>query len=183
MKKKRVERCKKLLQRFTVARARNIVFADGKLFTLNPVFNSQNERILGDSLADATAKSRLHESAKKPQSVILWGGVTSSGKTALVFAEAVLKINAAIYKDILGNVLKPTSAQGEDGPGLVCRTSSHTEIGPLVLRAITRWTIPCGPSWRERDEIDETYLRATCEAFVGRLKNCVKAKGDHFKNR
>ncbi|VDL67017.1 unnamed protein product [Nippostrongylus brasiliensis] len=25
-------------------------------------------------------------------------------------------------------------------------------------------------SW---DEIDETYLRATCEAFVGRLKNCT----------
>ncbi|VDL77497.1 unnamed protein product [Nippostrongylus brasiliensis] len=35
-------------------------------------------------------------------------------------------------------------------------------------------------SW---DEVDETDLRATCEAVVGRLKNCVKAKSDHFENR
>ncbi|VDO78852.1 unnamed protein product [Heligmosomoides polygyrus] len=107
MKKRRLERCKRLLQRFTVARARSIVFSGEKILTLNPTFNSQNERIIGDSLADATAKGRLQESAKKPQSIVVWGEVASSGKTPLVFVEAGVKINAAVYKNILEKDLKP----------------------------------------------------------------------------
>ncbi|VDO27839.1 unnamed protein product [Heligmosomoides polygyrus] len=63
--------------------------------------------IIGGSLADATAEGRLQESAKKPQSIMVWGEVTSSEKTPLVFVEASLKINAAAYKDILEKVLKP----------------------------------------------------------------------------
>ncbi|VDL73182.1 unnamed protein product [Nippostrongylus brasiliensis] len=53
----------------------------------------------------------------------------------------------------------------------VCSTR-HPNLDSLKEALLKSW-----------DEIDETYLRATCEAFVGRLKNCVKAKGDHFKNR
>ncbi|VDP00019.1 unnamed protein product [Heligmosomoides polygyrus] len=94
-------RCKRLLQGFTVARTRDILFSDEKILTLNPVFNSQNEGITGDSLADATAKRWVQESAKQPHSIVVWGGVTSSGKTLTVFVEAGVKINAAVHKDIL----------------------------------------------------------------------------------
>ncbi|VDP42292.1 unnamed protein product [Heligmosomoides polygyrus] len=115
MKKRKLERCKRLLQRFTVAHARDFVFTDQKIFTLNPVFNSQNMRIIEDSLADATAKGRLQERENEPQSVMVWGGVTPSGKTLLVFIEAGVKINAAICTDILEKVLNrgPTPALKE----------------------------------------------------------------------
>ncbi|VDP23501.1 unnamed protein product [Heligmosomoides polygyrus] len=105
MKKSRLERCTRLLQRFTVARARDFVFSDEKIFTLSLAFNSQNERIIGDSLADGTAKGRFQESANEAQSVMVWGGVRSSGKTPLVFVEAGVKINAAVHTDILEKVL------------------------------------------------------------------------------
>ncbi|VDO61097.1 unnamed protein product [Heligmosomoides polygyrus] len=83
---------------------------------LNPVFESQNERTTGDSLADDTAKGRLQESAKQPHSIVVWGGVTSSGKTSLVFVEAGVKINAAVCKDILEEVLKPWADSTSEKP-------------------------------------------------------------------
>ncbi|VDO19836.1 unnamed protein product [Heligmosomoides polygyrus] len=221
MKKRRLERCKGLLQRLTVACARSLVFSDEKIFTLHRAFNSQNERIIGDSLADATAKGRLQEGAKRPQSVMVWG-VTSSGKT-LVFVEAGVKVNAAVYKDILEKELKPWAdshfeeaywcfqedsapahkAQvvqewcAEQLPDVITHDlwpSSSPYLNPMDYSACaalekkacsTRH--PNLDSLKEallksRNEIDEPYLRATCEAFVERLKDCVEAEGDHFEN-
>ncbi|VDO82079.1 unnamed protein product [Heligmosomoides polygyrus] len=200
MKKRRLERSKRLLQRFTVARAREIVFSDEKIFPLNPIFNVQSERISGDSPADATAKGRLQESAKKPQSImpadaIAKGRLQESAKkerlqerkSALIFLEAGLKINAAVCKEVPEKVLKPrhTSKVVQDWcdeqlPDFI----AHDEWPP-VLRILTRWITLYSSreallkSW---DEIDESYLQASCEAFVELLKDCVEAEGDHFGN-
>ncbi|VDP32996.1 unnamed protein product [Heligmosomoides polygyrus] len=31
------------------------------------------------------------------------------------------------------------------------------------------------------NDLDEDYLRATCDAFVTRLSNCIRAKPGHFE--
>jgi hypothetical protein len=43
-----------------------------------------------------------------PQSVMVWAGITATGKTPLVFVERGVKINAAVYQEqILNKVVKP----------------------------------------------------------------------------
>lgn len=45
-----------------------------------------------------------------PKSVMVWAGITSSGKTPLVFVERGVKINANVYQErILRDVVKPWS--------------------------------------------------------------------------
>ena len=56
-KKKRLERCKAMLSRFTHGRHNQILFSDEKVFTVQHILNKQNHRIL------ATDKSTLPESS------------------------------------------------------------------------------------------------------------------------
>ena len=107
-KSKRLERCKAMLSRFTNGRHKQILFSDEKLFTVQQVLNKQNHRIL------ATDKSTLPESTfrvsrtQKPASVMVWAGVTATGRTPLIFIPQGVKINQSVYREsILENVLKP----------------------------------------------------------------------------
>ena len=59
-KKKRLERCKAMLSRFTHGRHNQILFPDEKVFTVQHILNKQNHRIL------ATDKSTLPESTFEP---------------------------------------------------------------------------------------------------------------------
>ena len=91
--------------RFTHDRHNQILFSDEKVFTVQHFLNKQKHRIL------ATDKNTLPESTfrisrtQKPVSVMVWAGVTASGRTQLAF---MVKVNQLVYREtILEKVLKP----------------------------------------------------------------------------
>ncbi|GFV18897.1 uncharacterized protein TNCV_4757821 [Trichonephila clavipes] len=68
---------------------------DEKLFTVQQVHNSQNDRLL---CVDASSTSVIVKHRQYPNSVKVWGGIRSSGKTPLVFVEDSVKINQKVYR-------------------------------------------------------------------------------------
>ncbi|VDO97709.1 unnamed protein product [Heligmosomoides polygyrus] len=148
---------------------------------------------------EAKGVAMLTENAKKLQFMV-WGGVTYSKKTPLVFVEAGVKINAAVYKDVLENVLKPRTTHkakvvqdwcAEQLLGLITHDewpSSSPDLNPMDYSV---WAVlekkACSTRQpnlnsleeallKSRNEIDEPYLLATCEAFVERLKAVWRLK-------
>ena len=107
-KQKRLLRSKAMLLRFTGGLHKQIVFSDEKLFTIEQSLNKQNDRILALS-KDALPQDTFRVfRTQKPMSVMVWAGVTSTGRTPLVFVPQGVKINQSVYRDdILEKVLKP----------------------------------------------------------------------------
>lgn len=111
-KKNRFEKSRILLQRFSSARHREILFTDEKLFTVEQAFNKQNCRILAQSTEEASKKGRYVSRRGHALSVMVWAGITANGKTPLVFVPKGVKINAQTYlDDILKKVVEPWASQ------------------------------------------------------------------------
>ncbi|EYC04911.1 hypothetical protein Y032_0085g1858 [Ancylostoma ceylanicum] len=108
MRKNRKKLCKQLLKRFAQSRFRTIVFTDEKLFTVDQVANAQNDRVLCRSITRANRKGRIVAKTAHPQCLMVWGDITSNGRTSLVFMNGGVKICRNVYKKkILEDVLKP----------------------------------------------------------------------------
>ena len=75
IRQKRTVRSKGLLVRHAVNGADNILFSDGKLFTIEEAVNSQNDRIIASSVSATTEKVRCIYRIKKPLSVMVCAGV------------------------------------------------------------------------------------------------------------
>ena len=66
---------------------------DEKIFTIQAIHNSQNDRIWIESKDSVPFERRTSFRRQKPASVMVWAGVTSTGlKTPLIFIEAGVKI-------------------------------------------------------------------------------------------
>ncbi|XGW24168.1 hypothetical protein V3C99_005958 [Haemonchus contortus] len=106
MKASRLEKCKKMKK--TLARGENlgrILFTGEKIFTVEPFRNPQKQRIL---LPKGWPREVMVERSRFPRSVMVWAGISSLGKTKLVFVEKGVKINAEIYrKQILEDAAIP----------------------------------------------------------------------------
>lgn len=223
MKAQRLQRCKKLLKRFANGTHRAIVFSDEKVFTLDPVVNRQNDRILSQNIGTAIRDGKLAGKTAHPASVMVWGAITSNGKSPLVFVESGVKIKKDEYqKTILEDVLKPWANahfgnnrwcfQQDSAPAHKARTtqqwckrelpdfiahedwpSNSPDLNPLDFSV---WSVieskVCSTRHASLDslkaslieawnEMSEDYLRATCDAFVSRLRTCVHKKGGHFE--
>ena len=107
-KQKMLERSKIMLSRFADGLHKQFLFSDEKLFTVEQIVNKQNDRIL------AVDRNALHPAVfqvyrtQKPASVTVWAGITSYGRTPLVFIPQEVKINQIVYREsILEAVLKP----------------------------------------------------------------------------
>lgn len=119
-KKKRLDRSRALLERFSRNKHRRIVFSDEKLFdieqvccflmfsSLLKVFNHQNDRIWSDDAPEPD--QRVVERAQKPGSVMVWGAIHATGKPPLVFVEAGVKIDQEVYSDMLREHFFPWAA-------------------------------------------------------------------------
>ncbi|GFX43820.1 uncharacterized protein TNCV_4110991 [Trichonephila clavipes] len=81
------------------------LFNDEKLFTIQQILNSQNDRIWsGDNSSTSTVVGR-HQYRK---SVMVWCGIIASGKTPLSFMVEGVKINHKVYRrDIIEAVVLP----------------------------------------------------------------------------
>ncbi|KAI1712059.1 helix-turn-helix domain-containing protein [Ditylenchus destructor] len=78
-KRKRLERCKALLRRFTKRRHREVLFSDESYFQLEEGFNKQNTRIIATSLEEANAAGRLVPKSQFPKTLMVWGGISDWG--------------------------------------------------------------------------------------------------------
>ncbi|XP_065658990.1 uncharacterized protein LOC136083515 [Hydra vulgaris] len=102
LKKVRMERCKLLVKRFSSARQSGIVFTNECLFNVEAFLNHQNNRILPRSIGDANMKGRIASPSGHPQSVMIFGVITSDGKTPLVLVDYGVKIKSQYYlNDVL----------------------------------------------------------------------------------
>lgn len=105
----RLQRCRQLLRRAAPLSWNRIVFTDEKLFTVEQAHNRQNDRIWS---VNAPGTSAVVEHRQYPQSVMVWAGICSTGKTPLVFVDRGVKINQEVYRrDILEAVVLPWTHQ------------------------------------------------------------------------
>ena len=70
---KGLERCKALLQRFAPGSEEQILFSDEKIFTVEEVTNSQNDRILSKRSRNILRRLNNIDRVQKPLSVMVWG--------------------------------------------------------------------------------------------------------------
>lgn len=112
----RLQKARKMLRLVGAGRLQKVLFTDEKIFTVERAHNPQNDRQLlkkhGRNYYTAKIITRRHF----PASVMVWGGICASGKTPLVFIDKKVKINAAVYQEIiLRNVLQPWVIKHFDG--------------------------------------------------------------------
>ena len=111
-KEKRLARCKGVLGRHAVENLDKILFSDEKLFTIQEATNAQNDRILANSPSKVPEKFRYVSRVQKPQSVMVWAGISKMGRTPLIFIPQGAKINSINYRElVLEPVLKNVSQE------------------------------------------------------------------------
>jgi inhibitor of nuclear factor kappa-B kinase subunit alpha len=104
----RLQRVKALKQRHASGELDNMVFSDEKLFTVQQSVNKQNDRVWAEGRSSIDSDHFRATCTQVPASVMVWAGVTATGRTPLVFVPQGVKINALIYKEkILEGCLKP----------------------------------------------------------------------------
>ena len=97
-----------MLARFTNGLHNQIVFPVEKLFTVEHYVNKQNDRILAMDKESLPPHSFRVSRTQKPTYVMVWAGVTSDGRTPLVFIPQGVKINQMVYREtIIESILKP----------------------------------------------------------------------------
>ena len=101
VKVKRLLRCKGELGRHATCGLENIMFSDEKIFTIHEVSNSQNDRIISPTTCSNKEMLRYVPRMQKPLSVMVWAGISASGRTPLVFVPSGVKINASTYRELI----------------------------------------------------------------------------------
>ncbi|QQP49028.1 Transposase, partial [Caligus rogercresseyi] len=129
---KRRERGRILLNKLKSGTQGPVFFTDEKLFTVQAVYNSQNDRILAKSSADILVKVRGVFRRQNPKSVMVWEGVMSDGKKSpLIFVPEGVKINKEVYLSMLNDQVLPWikaeygetffTFQQDSAPARVCK--------------------------------------------------------------
>lgn len=112
LKAARYQKCKALLRRFRRGAHLSILFSDEKVFTVGQKFNKQNTRILAKDISAANKNGRMVSKSAHPASVMVWAGVTSNGKTPLVFIDEGVKVNQQNYREqVLEAVVEPWASR------------------------------------------------------------------------
>ena len=100
----RLTRCKQLLKRYSDHAVDFIWFTDEKVFTVEPPFNSQNDRVY----APVGTKKRLIDPSRLlrtrstfSRSVMVSVAVSKMGMTELIFVDPGVKVNGQYYRDVL----------------------------------------------------------------------------------
>ena len=92
---------KALLRRVGPEIQENIILPDEKIFTIEEVIYSQNDRILAKTSHTIPEKDKFIDRVQKPLSVMVWGGISANSRTNLVFVPQGGKINGKIYLDLI----------------------------------------------------------------------------------
>uniref|UniRef100_A0A3P8TI71 Paired domain-containing protein n=1 Tax=Amphiprion percula TaxID=161767 RepID=A0A3P8TI71_AMPPE len=107
-KKKRLDRGKMMLQEIQSATDKVMVWSDEKMFTVQAVVNSQNDRVYAHSAQHLPEGCRTHFHRQNPAGVMVWAAVASDGsKSPLVFIQEGVKVNSQVYLQMLEEKVLP----------------------------------------------------------------------------
>ena len=134
-KAKRFERSRVLLDEIrNNTQLGEIVFSDEKVFTVEQAFNRKNDTIIAATAKDIPKSLKTVSRRQKPQSVMVWGAVSKTWKSPLIFVPERCKVNIEVS---VNNVLIPflTAARGHFGnrawtfqqDGATSHTSKRTQ--------------------------------------------------------
>ena len=99
---KRLKRARLLLHRLQDCTQPPVLWTDEKLFTVQGIHNTQNDRVWARNVKDIPEEHQISFQCQKPASVMVGAGVTSCGlKTPLIFIEEGVKINQHVYLGLL----------------------------------------------------------------------------------
>ena len=84
----------------------NILFSDEKMFDIDGVYNSHNDRIWAVNRAAADAKGGIRRKCKFSQKVMVWLGVCRKGVSRLVIFESDTLDHDQYIKEVLPVTLK-----------------------------------------------------------------------------
>ncbi|KAI6655362.1 hypothetical protein LOD99_2197 [Oopsacas minuta] len=101
VKAKRASRSKGLLKRHAIHGLNSFLFSDEKLFTIEEATNPQNDRIISSSISSIPEELRYVSRIQKPLSVMVWAGISSIGRTPLIFVPAGVKIDTRTYRELI----------------------------------------------------------------------------------
>lgn len=93
-KTKRIKFCHWIRNTFTKEETLRILFSDEKMFDIDGVYNSQNDRVWAATRAEADENGGKKQKRKFPQKVMVWLGACSKGLTPLVILD-----NGTVNKD------------------------------------------------------------------------------------
>ena len=101
-KEKRLARAKILLNKLKAGTDTDeIIFSDEKLFTVESIFNRQNDRVLAKSSADIPDSTRSVFRRQKPSSVMVWAAISKTWKSPIIFVPQGVKVNTNVYIDTI----------------------------------------------------------------------------------
>ena len=106
VREKRRQRCRRLLDNYTSAQTKRIIFTDEKDFTLEIPRNRQNDRVYSRGLKRNIHPSRLyHEQCRFSSKVMVSAGVSWNGPTSIHFIDGTM--NSTAYISLLRDKLLP----------------------------------------------------------------------------
>ena len=84
-----------------LARSTSIIWIDEKLFSIQAIHYTYNDRVLAQDIDSLPLEQRATFRRLKPASMLCWVGVTSDGqKIPYIFMEEGVKISQHNYKEI-----------------------------------------------------------------------------------
>lgn len=184
----RLKRARALMRRHASGDLKNIVFSDEKLFTIQQVVNKQNDRVWAKGRSSIDSDSFRVTRTQGVASVMVWAGITATGRTPLVFVPENAKINARMYLDlILNGCLKPWAEtqfsgipwvfQQDSAPAHKARTTqAWLQANVPGFISTSEWP-PYSPDLNPMDfciwSILENKVCATRHSSVNSLKNAL----------
>ncbi|CAM2721683.1 unnamed protein product [Rotaria socialis] len=105
-KEKRIKFANWIRTNFRKEDTMNILFSDEKMFDIDGVYNSQNDRIWAANRSEADINGGIRQKRKFPQKVMVWLGVCSKGVSPLVIFENGTVNHERYIKEVLPIALK-----------------------------------------------------------------------------
>ena len=105
-KKKRVKFANWVLNNFSKEDTKKWLFSDEKMFDLNGIYNSQNDRVWAPSRQVADERGGVHQKTKFPAKVMIWLGACSEGLTTPVILDNGTTDAERYIKEVLPVALK-----------------------------------------------------------------------------
>ncbi|CAM4965267.1 unnamed protein product [Rotaria socialis] len=105
-KEKRIQFANWIRTNFRKEDTMKILFSDEKMFDIDGVYNSQNDRIWAVNRSEADIKGGTRQKRKFPQKVMVWLGVCSKGVSPLIFFEKGTVDHDRYIKEVLPVALK-----------------------------------------------------------------------------
>ncbi|KAJ4434476.1 hypothetical protein ANN_23038 [Periplaneta americana] len=199
LKKQRVLKCRRLLQRYVNNGHRRILFTDEKIFTIEESFNRQNDRVYASCSREAREKAPKVQRDHHPSSVMVWWGAKVYENTVL---EPIVKdLNQTLFRN------QNWSFQQDSAPAHKARStqewlerhvpdfistadwpSSSPDLNPLDYKL---WSVLEGIVCKKRHPTIESLkrsllaavadfpmetMRAAIDEWPERLRACVECK-------